>query len=246
MYGLDDEGERNILIFDLGGGNFNVSLLTIEEGIFKVNSTAGDTHRGGEDLNFFVQEFKRKHKKDMSSDPRALRRLHTACERAKHILFSSTQTLINNFYTSLTHARFEELCQDLFHSTLEKVLQDSKIYKSRVHEVVVVQLVFNLSSSWYPITSMARNDKSINPDEAVAYGSAVQAAFLSGDTSEKTQDILLHTTVPRNLPDVLLQPTWGPHPNLRGERAHTKDQSLRNSSALRGVPQIAISMPMVF
>ncbi len=105
MYGLDDKGERNVLIFDLGGGDFNSSLLTIEEGIFEVNSTAGDTHHGGEDLNFFVQEFKRKHKKDMSSNPRALRRLYTACERAKRTLFSSTQTLINNFYTSLTHAR---------------------------------------------------------------------------------------------------------------------------------------------
>ena len=137
MYGLDDKSEHNFLIFDLGGGNFNVSLLTIEEGIFEVNSNAGDTHRGGEDLNFFVQEFKRKHKKDMSlSNPRALHSLHTACERAKCTLFSSTQTLINDFYTSLTHARFEELFQDLFCSTLKKVLRDSKISLGAQHHIL--------------------------------------------------------------------------------------------------------------
>ncbi|KAL2414156.1 Heat shock 70 kDa protein, partial [Exophiala dermatitidis] len=127
-YGLDKkaEGERNVLIFDLGGGTFDVSLLTIEEGIFEVKATAGDTHLGGEDfdnrlVNHFVQEFKRKHKKDLSTNPRALRRLRTACERAKRTLSSSAQTSIEidslyegiDFYTSITRARFEELCQDL-------------------------------------------------------------------------------------------------------------------------------------
>ena len=135
-YGLDKkaEGERNVLIFDLGGGTFDVSLLTIEEGIFEVKSTAGDTHLGGEDfdnrlVNHFVNEFKRKHKKDLSSNPRALRRLRTACERAKRTLSSSAQTSIEidslyegiDFYTSITRARFEELCQDLFRSTMEPV-----------------------------------------------------------------------------------------------------------------------------
>lgn len=160
-YGLDKktEGERNVLIFDLGGGTFDVSLLTIEEGIFEVKSTAGDTHLGGEDfdnrlVNHFVQEFKRlvpsacsvdtantlhrKHKKDLSGNSRALRRLRTACERAKRTLSSSAQTSIEidslfegvDFYTSITRARFEELCQDLFRSTMEpveRVLRDAKI-----------------------------------------------------------------------------------------------------------------------
>ena len=144
-YGLDKKvsGERNILIFDLGGGTFDVSLLTIEEGIFEVKATAGDTHLGGEDfdnrlVNHFVQEFKRKFKKDLSSNPRALRRLRTACEHSKRTLSSATNATIEidslyediDFYTSLTRARFEELCQDLFRSTLEpveKVLRDSKI-----------------------------------------------------------------------------------------------------------------------
>ena len=155
-YGLDKKttGERNVLIFDLGGGTFDVSLLTIEEGIFEVKATAGDTHLGGEDFDnrlvtHFSQEFKRKHKKDLSGNPRALRRLRTACERAKRTLSSAAQTTIEidslfdgvDFYTSLTRARFEELCQDLFRSTLEpveKVLRDAKIDKSLVHEIVLV------------------------------------------------------------------------------------------------------------
>ncbi|KAK3064496.1 Hsp70 chaperone, partial [Teratosphaeriaceae sp. CCFEE 6253] len=135
-YGLDKKqvGERNVLIFDLGGGTFDVSLLTIEDGIFEVKSTAGDTHLGGEDfdnrlVNHFVNEFKRKNKKDLTANARALRRLRTACERAKRTLSSSAQTSIEidslyegiDFYTSITRARFEELCQDLFRSTMEPV-----------------------------------------------------------------------------------------------------------------------------
>ncbi|THU85982.1 heat shock protein 70 [Dendrothele bispora CBS 962.96] len=155
-YGLDKKvsGERNVLIFDLGGGTFNVSLLTIEEGIFEVKATAGDTHLGGEDfdnrlVNHFVQEFNRKNKKDLFTNAHALRRLHTACERAKRTLSSAAQTTIEidslfhgiDFYTSITRAHFEELCQDLFRSTLdpvEKVLRDSKIDKAKVHDIVLV------------------------------------------------------------------------------------------------------------
>jgi heat shock protein 1/8 len=173
-YGLDKKtvGEKNVLIFDLGGGTFDVSLLTIEEGLFEVKATAGDTHLGGEDFDnrwvsprvngdtelticllrlvtHFVGEFKRKNKKDLSSSPRALRRLRTACERAKRTLSSAAQTTIEidslfegvDFYTSITRARFEELCQDLFRSTMEpveKVLRDSKIDKSNVDEIVLV------------------------------------------------------------------------------------------------------------
>ncbi|KAJ6702350.1 HEAT SHOCK PROTEIN 70KDA [Salix koriyanagi] len=157
-YGLDKKtsrrGEQNVLIFDLGGGTFDVSLLTIEEGIFEVKATAGDTHLGGEDfdnrlVNHFVGEFRRKHKKDISANPRALRRLRTACERAKRTLSSTTQTTIEidslyegiDFYATITRARFEELNMDLFRKCMEpveKCLRDSKIDKSQVHEVVLV------------------------------------------------------------------------------------------------------------
>lgn len=155
-YGLDKKavGERNVLIFDLGGGTFDVSILTIEEGIFEVKSTAGDTHLGGEDfdnrmVNHFVQEFKRKYKKDLTSNKRAVRRLRTACERAKRTLSSSTQASIEidslfegiDFYTSITRARFEELNADLFRSTMEpveKAIRDAKMDKSQIHDIVLV------------------------------------------------------------------------------------------------------------
>ena len=157
-YGLDKKtagtGERNVLIFDLGGGTFDVSILTIEDGIFEVKSTAGDTHLGGEDfdnrmVNHFVQEFKRKYKKDLQTNKRALRRLRTACERAKRTLSSSTQASIEidslfegvDFYTSITRARFEELNADLFRSTMEPVeksLRDAKMDKAQIHDIVLV------------------------------------------------------------------------------------------------------------
>ena len=155
-YGLDKnkDDDTNVLIFDLGGGTFDVSLLNIEGGIFEVKATAGDTHLGGEDfdsrlLRHFSEEFKRKHKKDISGNPRALRRLRTACERAKRTLSSTAQTTIEidslydgvDFYTSITRARFEELCMDLFRKCMEpveKTLRDSKIDKSKVNEIVLV------------------------------------------------------------------------------------------------------------
>ncbi|XP_061338313.1 heat shock 70 kDa protein 4-like isoform X3 [Gastrolobium bilobum] len=207
-YGLDKKatsvGEKNVLIFDLGGGTFDVSLLTIEEGIFEVKATAGDTHLGGEDfdnrmVNHFVQEFKRKHKKDISGNPRALRRLRTACERAKRTLSSTAQTTIEidslyegvDFYTTITRARFEELNMDLFRKCMEpveKCLRDAKMDKSTVHDVVLVG-----GSTRIPKVQQLLQDffngkelcKSINPDEAVAYGAAVQAAILSGEGNEK-------------------------------------------------------------
>ncbi|OON16814.1 DnaK family protein, partial [Opisthorchis viverrini] len=219
-YGLDKKvgAERHVLIFDLGGGTFDVSILTIEEGIFEVKSTSGDTHLGGEDfdirmVNHFIQEFKRKHKKDISENKRAVRRLRTACERAKRTLSSSAQANIEidslfegiDFYTSITRARFEELNADLFRSTMdpvEKALRDAKMDKQDIHEIVLVG-----GSTRIPKVQKLLQDffngkelnKSINPDEAVAYGAAVQAAILSGDKSEQVQDLLLLDVAPLSL-----------------------------------------------
>merc|ERR1712172_78947 len=220
-YGLDKKkgsGESNVLIFDLGGGTFDVSILTIDDGIFEVKSTAGDTHLGGEDfdnrmVDHFVQEFKRKHKKDLTGNKRALRRLRTACERAKRTLSASAQANIEidslfegiDFYTSITRARFEELCSDLFKGTLEpveKAMRDAKMDKSSIHDIVLVG-----GSTRIPKVQKLLQDffngknlnKSINPDEAVAYGAAVQAAILTGDTSEAVSDLLLLDVAPLSL-----------------------------------------------
>ncbi|KAF7328119.1 hypothetical protein MVEN_02568900 [Mycena venus] len=216
-HGLDKRvcGERNALIFDLGGGTFDVSLLTIEEGIFQVKAIAGNTHLGGEDfdnrlVNHFALEFRGRYKKDLTSNLRALRRLRTACERAKRTLSSATQTSIEidslfqgiDFYASLTRARFEELCKDLFLSTLEpveKVLQDSRIDKSNVDEIVLVggstriPYIVKLVSDFF---NGKKPNRSINPDEAIAFGAAVQAAILCRDTSEKIQDVVLLDVTP--------------------------------------------------
>lgn len=219
-YGLDKKGagERNVLIFDLGGGTFDVSILTIEDGIFEVKSTAGDTHLGGEDFDnrmvaHFITEFKRKHSKDISGNKRAVRRLRTACERAKRTLSSSTQANIEidslyegiDFYTSITRARFEELNADLFRGTVEpveKALRDAKMDKSKVHEIVLVggsTRIPKIQKLLQDFFNGKELNKSINPDEAVAYGAAVQAAILCGDTSENVQDLLLLDVAPLSL-----------------------------------------------
>ena len=219
-YGLDKKGEeKNVLIFDLGGGTFDVSLLTIEEGIFEVKATAGDTHLGGEDfdnrmVDYFLQEFKRKFKKDIRENQRALRRLRTACERAKRTLSSSTQAHIEidslcegiDINSTITRARFEDMNMDYFRKCMEpveKVIRDSKVSKGQVHEVVLVG-----GSTRIPKVQSMLSDffggkepcKSINPDEAVAFGATVQAAILSGNSeSEKLSELLLLDVTPLSL-----------------------------------------------
>ena len=219
-YGLDKKvgAERNVLIFDLGGGTFDVSILSIEEGIFEVKSTAGDTHLGGEDfdnkvVDHFVEEFKRKYKKDLTTNKRALRRLRTACERAKRTLSSSTQSSIEidslfegiDFYTTLTRAKFESLNAKYFEDTLkpvEKALRDAGLSKPQIHEVVLVGGSTRIPKIQDHLSKFFDNrelNKSINPDEAVAYGAAVQAAILSGDKSSEVQDLLLLDVTPLSL-----------------------------------------------
>ena len=219
-YGLGTEatGARNVLIFDLGGGSCDVSLLAVEENIFEVKAVAGDTHLGGEDftnrlVNHFVQEFKRKNKKNLSSNPRALYRLRAACERAKQLLSSAASTSIEidslfegiDFYTSLTRARFEELCQDLFKSTLEpveKVLRDSEIDKADVHEIVLIggsTRVPHIAKLVSDLFGGKKPNQHIDPDEAVACGAAIQAAILSGNSYENTQSICLLDVAPLSL-----------------------------------------------
>lgn len=219
-YGLDKKfaEERNVLVFNLGGGTCQVSLLTIEEGLFEVKATAGNAHLGGEDfdnrlVNHFVQDFKRSYRQDISSDARAIRRLRTACERAKRGLSSATKSSIEidslydgiDFYTSLTRGQFEELCEDLFRNTLEpieKVLRYSKIDKSDVHDVVLVggstriPRILELVSNFFNGKNLS---KGINPDESAAFGAAIQAAILSEAPPVIYRDVLLLDIVPMSL-----------------------------------------------
>ena len=220
-YGLDKEkgqGEKNVLIYDLGGGTFDVTLLAIEDGVFEVKATAGDTHLGGEDFDrrlveHCMQDFKRRFQSDISSSKRSIRRLQTACENAKKTLSSSTVAAIEidsvfegtDYNTTITRARFEDLCSDLFRKTfdpVEKVLQDGKMSKSMIHDIVLVggstriPKIQEQLSNYFNDKQLCKN---INPDEAVAYGAAVQGAILSGVKDDKVTDLLLLDVIPLSL-----------------------------------------------
>ncbi|NBV29304.1 molecular chaperone DnaK, partial [bacterium] len=291
-YGLDKKGgAKNVLIFDFGGGTFDVSILNIDDGIFEVKATGGDTRLGGEDIdntlvNYFSGEFNKKNKVDISGNARAMRRLKTACETAKRTLSSSSVANIEidslfdgkDFSASLTRAKYESLCSDIFQRTMvpvEQVLKDSGYTKDEINEIVLVggstriPKIQELLSSFFNGKEL---NKTINPDEAVAYGAAVQAAILSGNSDEKLDSLLLLDVTPLSLGvetagEVMtaIIPRGSTVPIKKtqvfstaadnqpgcticvfeGERKFTKDCNQLGKFDLRGIPPMPRGMPQI-
>lgn len=292
-YGLDkkDKKERKVLIFDLGGGTFDVSLLCIEDGVFEVKATGGDTHLGGEDFDndlveYCCSEFKKKYKKDVKESQRALKRLKTACERAKRTLSTSTQTTIEidslfegiDFNLAISRAKFESLCGHRFRDTItpvEKVLRDSNTSKQEVDEIVLVggstriPMVQDLLSKFFNGKELC---KTVNPDEAVAWGAAVQAAVLSGHQDDKLTDMILLDVCPLSLgietsgqimTPIIPRNTAIPTSKSQtfstfsdnqttvvlkvyeGERQFTKDNNLLGTFELSNIPPMPRGMPKI-